>query len=188
MESRNSPHNRIPPTEQANSCGPTASPSQATPRKLMEGSMPPIGLCKEGTDMPSSQPQVTSCGREARALEGIEVIKHALREPSRDEDELRREPSGERADGITDGRLETELRTHFSHGIPKVAGADDRRSGDLIKRAVSDYVAQLLTPLYKTRKIQKDDFKAIVKKSTAKVSSYSDMVLVVFLNLKNCAN
>ena len=47
----------------------------------------------------------------------------------------------------------------------------DRRGGDAIKKAVSDYVVQLLTPLYKTKKIQKEDFKAIVKKSTAKVRS-----------------
>jgi lysine-specific histone demethylase 1 len=46
----------------------------------------------------------------------------------------------------------------------------EQRAGEALKRAVSDYVVQLLTPLYKTRKIQKDDFKAIVKKTTAKVS------------------
>ncbi|XP_024379447.1 lysine-specific histone demethylase 1 homolog 3 isoform X2 [Physcomitrium patens] len=66
---------------------------------------------------------------------------------------------------------------------------DNRRGADVIKKAVSDYVVQLLTPLYKTKKLQKDDFKAIVKKSTAKVMDRStsrdnNMDVSEFLNLK----
>lgn len=38
-----------------------------------------------------------------------------------------------------------------------------------IKQAVVDYVASLLIPLYKTRKLNKDGYKAIMKKSTTKV-------------------
>ncbi|KAJ7536242.1 hypothetical protein O6H91_12G061900 [Diphasiastrum complanatum] len=47
--------------------------------------------------------------------------------------------------------------------------SEENISLEKIKRAVSDYVANLLTPLYKTRKIQKDDYKLIVKKTVAKV-------------------
>ncbi|EFJ34490.1 hypothetical protein SELMODRAFT_405878 [Selaginella moellendorffii] len=45
----------------------------------------------------------------------------------------------------------------------------DRCTPDQIKKALSEYVVHLLTPLYKTRKIQKDAFKAIAKKTTMKV-------------------
>lgn len=38
-----------------------------------------------------------------------------------------------------------------------------------VKKAVMDYVAHLLTPLYKTRRISKESFKSIMKKSIAKV-------------------
>jgi hypothetical protein len=67
----------------------------------------------------------------------------------------------------TSGRPPDEVQRHSR---PEPA---DRRGGDAIKKAVSDYVVQLLTPLYKTKKIQKEDFKAIVKKSTAKVKFMS---------------
>jgi len=75
-----------------------------------------------------------------------------------------------RVDG-TSGRPPDEVRMQ---SCPEPA---DRRGGDAIKKAVSDYVVQLLTPLYKTKKIQKEDFKAIVKKSTAKVKSCLQMLL-----------
>ncbi|KAH7438405.1 hypothetical protein KP509_04G013700 [Ceratopteris richardii] len=38
-----------------------------------------------------------------------------------------------------------------------------------VKKSVTDYVAQLLTPLYKTRRINKESFKSIMKKTIAKV-------------------
>ncbi|KAJ7957832.1 Lysine-specific histone demethylase 1-1-like protein [Quillaja saponaria] len=41
--------------------------------------------------------------------------------------------------------------------------------GDHIKQAVVDYVASLLMPLYKARKLSKDGYKAIMKKSATKV-------------------
>ncbi|XP_061349957.1 lysine-specific histone demethylase 1 homolog 3-like [Gastrolobium bilobum] len=43
------------------------------------------------------------------------------------------------------------------------------RGADHIKHAVIDYVASLLMPLYKARKLDKDGYKAIMKKSATKV-------------------
>nr|KYP46581.1 Lysine-specific histone demethylase 1 isogeny 1 [Cajanus cajan] len=43
------------------------------------------------------------------------------------------------------------------------------RGADHIKQAVVDYVASLLMPLYKARKLDKDGYKAIMKKSATKV-------------------
>ncbi|KAE9588351.1 hypothetical protein Lal_00002955 [Lupinus albus] len=43
------------------------------------------------------------------------------------------------------------------------------RGADLIKQAVVDYVGSLLMPLYKARKLDKDGYKAIMKKSATKV-------------------
>ncbi|XP_023002185.1 lysine-specific histone demethylase 1 homolog 3-like [Cucurbita maxima] len=43
------------------------------------------------------------------------------------------------------------------------------RGADRIKQAVVDYVASLLMPLYKARKIDKDGYKTIMKKSATKV-------------------
>jgi len=43
------------------------------------------------------------------------------------------------------------------------------RGADCIKKAVADYVASLLMPLYKARTLDRDAYKTIMKKSTAKV-------------------
>ncbi|XP_028765320.1 lysine-specific histone demethylase 1 homolog 3 [Neltuma alba] len=43
------------------------------------------------------------------------------------------------------------------------------RGADRIKQAVVDYVASLLMPLYKARKLDKDGYKSIMKKSATKV-------------------
>lgn len=43
------------------------------------------------------------------------------------------------------------------------------RGADRIKQAVVDYVASLLMPLYKAKKIDKDGYKSIMKKSATKV-------------------
>ncbi|CAI8600081.1 unnamed protein product [Vicia faba] len=47
------------------------------------------------------------------------------------------------------------------------------RGADRIKQAVADYVASLLMPLYKAKKLDRDAYKAIMKKSTAKVMEQS---------------
>ncbi|MCO5575242.1 hypothetical protein L7F22_029041 [Adiantum nelumboides] len=42
-------------------------------------------------------------------------------------------------------------------------------TSEQVKKAVTDYVAQLLTPLFKTKRISKESFKSIMKKAIAKV-------------------
>lgn len=52
----------------------------------------------------------------------------------------------------------------------RVTGNEERWvSGKERKNAVGDYVVQLLNPLYKTKRLSKEDFKAIVKKAVQKV-------------------
>lgn len=52
------------------------------------------------------------------------------------------------------------------------------RGADRIKQAVVDYVASLLMPLYKARKLDKDGYKAIMKKSATKVISSLTLLLL----------
>ncbi|KAK7321791.1 hypothetical protein VNO77_32735 [Canavalia gladiata] len=53
--------------------------------------------------------------------------------------------------------------------VNKEALKSHSRGADHIKQAVVDYVASLLMPLYKARKLDKDGYKAIMKKSATKV-------------------
>ncbi|KAL5185761.1 Lysine-specific histone demethylase 1 3 [Glycine soja] len=53
--------------------------------------------------------------------------------------------------------------------VNKEAQKGHSRGADHIKQAVVDYVASLLMPLYKARKLDKDGYKAIMKKSETKV-------------------
>ncbi|KAK7382971.1 hypothetical protein VNO78_28636 [Psophocarpus tetragonolobus] len=53
--------------------------------------------------------------------------------------------------------------------VNKEAQKSHSRGADHIKQAVVDYVASLLMPLYKARKLDKDGYKAIMKKSATKV-------------------
>ncbi|XP_047157231.1 lysine-specific histone demethylase 1 homolog 3 [Vigna umbellata] len=53
--------------------------------------------------------------------------------------------------------------------VNKEALKSHSRAADHIKQAVVDYVASLLMPLYKARKLDKDGYKAIMKKSATKV-------------------
>ncbi|KAK8472951.1 hypothetical protein PHAVU_001G009300 [Phaseolus vulgaris] len=53
--------------------------------------------------------------------------------------------------------------------VNKDALKSHSRAADHIKQAVVDYVASLLMPLYKARKLDKDGYKAIMKKSATKV-------------------
>ncbi|KAK7280713.1 hypothetical protein RJT34_25780 [Clitoria ternatea] len=53
--------------------------------------------------------------------------------------------------------------------VNKEALKNHSRGADHIKQAVVDYVASLLMPLYKARKLDKDGYKAIMKKSATKV-------------------
>ncbi|XP_068639643.1 lysine-specific histone demethylase 1 homolog 3-like [Aristolochia californica] len=63
------------------------------------------------------------------------------------------------------------------------------RGAEVIKLAVVDYVASLLMPLYKARKIDKEGYKSILKKSAAKVMEHTTdaekmMSVSVFLDYK----
>ncbi|KAI5402868.1 lysine-specific histone demethylase 1 homolog 3 isoform X1 [Lathyrus oleraceus] len=63
------------------------------------------------------------------------------------------------------------------------------RGADRIKQAVADYVASLLMPLYNAKTLDRDAYKAIMKKSTAKVmeqSTDADKAMTVheFLDFK----
>lgn len=51
----------------------------------------------------------------------------------------------------------------------KLSADGHPRGVEHIKQGVVDYVASLLMPLYKTRKIDKDGYKAIMKKTATKV-------------------
>eukprot|EP00262_Sarcandra_glabra_P000275 TRINITY_DN10333_c0_g1_i1.p1 TRINITY_DN10333_c0_g1~~TRINITY_DN10333_c0_g1_i1.p1 ORF type:complete len:145 (+),score=30.65 TRINITY_DN10333_c0_g1_i1:44-436(+) len=58
-----------------------------------------------------------------------------------------------------------------------------------IKQAAVDYVASLLLPLYKARKIDKDGYKSIMKKSATKVMDHcteaeKNMTVSEFLDFK----
>ncbi|MED6221901.1 Lysine-specific histone demethylase 1 3 [Stylosanthes scabra] len=53
--------------------------------------------------------------------------------------------------------------------VNKEALKGHHRGADHIKQAVVDYVGSLLMPLYKARKLDKDGYKAIMKKSATKV-------------------
>ncbi|KAK6939383.1 SWIRM domain [Dillenia turbinata] len=66
---------------------------------------------------------------------------------------------------------------------------DQRRGPERIKQAVVDYVASLLMPLYKARKIDKDGYKSIMKKSAMKVMEQTTdaekaMAIPEFLDFK----
>lgn len=54
--------------------------------------------------------------------------------------------------------------------VNKEALKSHPRGADHIKQAVVDYVASLLMPLYKARKLNRDNYKAIMKKSATKVT------------------
>lgn len=55
------------------------------------------------------------------------------------------------------------------------------KGAEHVKQAVVDYVASLLMPLYKARKIDKEGYKNIMKKSITKASSYCAHCLFITL-------
>ncbi len=175
----------------ARSCETEASPSKFLPSsKLMPISSTqncsPAGQCqdvtsRDETDVQSSEvlePMAETAdgrGSEIRASEGKEICANDIvqgQEMPGNQTHESISANKEVVDGREEanGRLQHEVRTHPGHGSVGTLSLGEQRAGEALKRAVSDYVVQLLTPLYKTRKIQKDDFKAIVKKTTAKVS------------------
>lgn len=67
--------------------------------------------------------------------------------------------------------------------VNKDALKSHSRAADHIKQAVVDYVASLLMPLYKARKLDKDGYKAIMKKSATKVILTDILILSVEIML-----
>jgi len=191
-EHRGVRENRRLSNDQANGCGPAISPLQTTLHKAGEDSTPTVVVaesCAAEHDT-QAQPQEASCDPSGEHALGsgakdTAIVCDSTTDPSPAANDVavsHKESGIGRVDG-TSGRPPDEMRMQ---SCPEAA---DRRGGDAIKKAVSDYVVQLLTPLYKTKKIQKEDFKAIVKKSTAKVmdrNSSKENALAVseFLNLK----
>ncbi|XP_042507973.1 lysine-specific histone demethylase 1 homolog 3-like isoform X2 [Macadamia integrifolia] len=71
----------------------------------------------------------------------------------------------------------------------KLLVENQRRGVERIKQAVADYVASLLMPLYKARKLDKEGYKSIMKKSATKVMEQTTdaekaMTVSEFLDLK----
>eukprot|EP00252_Welwitschia_mirabilis_P019240 TRINITY_DN4398_c0_g3_i1.p1 TRINITY_DN4398_c0_g3~~TRINITY_DN4398_c0_g3_i1.p1 ORF type:complete len:498 (+),score=120.94 TRINITY_DN4398_c0_g3_i1:1-1494(+) len=60
--------------------------------------------------------------------------------------------------------------------VNKYENKDEARGSEHIKKGIADYVASLLMPLYKTRRIDKDGYKSIMKKSTIKVLEHNTAV------------
>lgn len=161
-------------TDMTNICAPTASPSQDVRTENREGftsRTSPVIQCNDAYGMPNSQhPEVASSSM--IAVKAPESTSGALARDSStagsEEALTQRESSIVRLENLNLW-VSSEAHRELSTEPTVPASGDGRRGGDAIKKAVSDYVVQLLSPLYKTRKINKDDFKAIVKKSTAKV-------------------
>ncbi|PIA57204.1 hypothetical protein AQUCO_00600141v1 [Aquilegia coerulea] len=53
--------------------------------------------------------------------------------------------------------------------VNQVLADNQTKGGERIKKAVADYVGSLLMPLYKTRKIDREGYKSIMRKSVTKV-------------------
>ncbi|XVE56127.1 hypothetical protein DITRI_Ditri03aG0212800 [Diplodiscus trichospermus] len=73
--------------------------------------------------------------------------------------------------------------------VNKERSKNHPRGADRIKQAVVDYVASLLMPLYKARKIDKEGYKSIMKKTATKVMEQAtdaekNMVVSEFLDFK----
>ncbi|XP_042480781.1 lysine-specific histone demethylase 1 homolog 3-like [Macadamia integrifolia] len=69
--------------------------------------------------------------------------------------------------GTHERRAEESSASQLSES--KLLGENQRRGVERIKQAVVDYVASLLMPLYKARKIDKEGYKSMMKKSATKV-------------------
>lgn len=70
--------------------------------------------------------------------------------------------------------------------VNKDSNENQHRGADRIKQAVVDYVATLLMPLYKARKIDREGYKSIMKKTATKV--FCILSLSIFINFFVCSN
>lgn len=74
--------------------------------------------------------------------------------------------------------------------MTKNSKGNQPRGAERIKQSVVDYVASLLMPLYKARKIDREGYKSIMKKTATKVSSYIILFWVFSIpsNMHMCLN
>lgn len=76
-------------------------------------------------------------------------------------------PSIRRHDGLVNESTASQVT------VNRELVGNQPRGVDKIKQSVVDYVASLLMPLYKARKLDKDSYKSIMKKTATKVSYIS---------------
>lgn len=172
LEQRVAQENSCVWSEQGNGGDGTGGVHQSTPSEQGDGSVSgvPASMVASSDTNGHAETQADGTGRSGdvgKAAEDVVLSSSCARMESLGTGEEEGGCGTEAAAGRVEGA---------STACPDVGGAEasaapaEKRGGaDAIKKAVSDYVVQLLTPLYKTRRIQKEDFKAIVKKSTAKV-------------------
>ena len=157
--------------EHANGCGPTISPTQSARNRTgkdLTQSFVVTEACPEELST-QAHPLGAACATSSAqrldfGAKGVLSICDSRRVPSpavQDLTTFQRESGIGMVDGTSGRPADVQMQS--------CREPTDRIGGNAIKKAVSDYVVQLLTPLYKTKRIQKEDFKAIVKKSTAKV-------------------
>nr|XP_024369028.1 uncharacterized protein LOC112279121 [Physcomitrium patens] len=192
LEQRVAQENSCVWSEQGNGGDGTGGVHQSTPSEQGDGSVSgvPASMVASSDTNGHAETQADGTGRSGdvgKAAEDVVLSSSCARMESLGTGEEEGGCGTEAAAGRVEGA---------STACPDVGGAEasaapaEKRGGaDAIKKAVSDYVVQLLTPLYKTRRIQKEDFKAIVKKSTAKVMDRNtardnSMDVSEFLNMK----
>ncbi|KAH9322201.1 hypothetical protein KI387_016840 [Taxus chinensis] len=88
-----------------------------------------------------------------------------------------------------DDKCIAEAGSNIGSPRTKNVNKDEARGSEHIKKGITDYVASLLMPLYKNKKIDRDGYKSIMKKSTIKVMEHNTlaenaMTLLEFLDIK----
>ncbi|KAG0572419.1 hypothetical protein KC19_VG093600 [Ceratodon purpureus] len=178
--------------DHANDWGTTVSPTQITLNEAEEGLTPNLVVAelfhsRLNMESPPQKAVCATSGQQTLDPKAKDMIRICV-SPRGPSSAVNGRSNFQKESGI--GRVDDASgRPSDDVHMQSCREPTDRRGADAIKKAVSDYVVQLLTPLYKTKKIQKEDFKAIVKKSTAKVmdrNTSKENILEVseFLNLK----
>jgi monoamine oxidase len=74
---------------------------------------------------------------------------------------------------VNDDKGVAEAGSNRGSPSTKNGHKDETRGAEHIKKGITDYIASLLMPLYKTKKIDRDGYKSIMKKSTIKVMEHN---------------
>lgn len=174
LNSGNMPLSSVPSIEKQNRCETVSDHHQSSdPQKLVESI----------STHPSADPEKCGTGflLAGTKPESVEVNRCSLNEADdasagssmRVASELKIEVQKTRESFSNHLSLDPEKCRGDSPALAKPAILEGRRcsvnGSEHIKKAVTEYIAQLLMPLYKTRRINKDSFKSILKKATAKV-------------------